>query len=79
MESLSIPRTREFLEALIKEISGQIGSIKFVLKEGLAVVAAGGTARRCPTRQEAGDRRRRSRTIRSSAKRWKFLKAKSKP
>jgi DNA polymerase III subunit gamma/tau len=39
MESLSIPRTREFLEALIKEISGQSWSIKFVLKEGLAVAA----------------------------------------
>ena len=39
MESLAIPRTREFLEALIKEISGQSWSIKFVLKEGLAVAA----------------------------------------
>ena len=39
MESLSIPRTREFLEALIKEISGQEWKIKFVLKEGLPVVA----------------------------------------
>jgi DNA polymerase-3 subunit gamma/tau len=39
MESLSIPRTREFLEAVIKEISGQSWSIKFVLKEGLPVVA----------------------------------------
>ncbi|HYJ04429.1 MAG TPA: DNA polymerase III subunit gamma/tau [Chthoniobacterales bacterium] len=40
MESLSIPRTREFLEALIKEISGQAWSIKFVLKEGLPVQTA---------------------------------------
>jgi hypothetical protein len=39
MESLSIPRTREFLEALIKELSGQDWKIKFVLKEGLPVVA----------------------------------------
>jgi DNA polymerase III subunit gamma/tau len=39
MESLSIPRTREFLEALIKEISGQSWSIRFVLKEGLAIAA----------------------------------------
>ena len=40
MESLSIPRTREFLEALLKEISGQDWKIKFVLKEGLPVAAA---------------------------------------
>ena len=40
MESLSIPRTREFLEALINEISGQSWHIKFVLKEGLPVAAA---------------------------------------
>ena len=43
MESLSIPRTREFLEALIKEISGHAWSIKFVLKEGLPVAAPGET------------------------------------
>jgi DNA polymerase-3 subunit gamma/tau len=40
MESLAIPRTRDFLEGLIKEISGQDWNIKFVLKEGLPVVAA---------------------------------------
>ena len=40
MESLSIPRTREFLEGLIKEISGHAWSIKFGLKEGLPVTAA---------------------------------------
>jgi len=39
MESLSIPRTREFLEAIVKEISGQDWKIKFVLKEGLMVAA----------------------------------------
>jgi DNA polymerase-3 subunit gamma/tau len=39
MESLSIPRTREFLEAIVKEISGQDWKIKFVLKEGLTVPA----------------------------------------
>ncbi len=39
MESLSIPRTREFLEAIVKEISGQDWKIKFVLKEGLTVAA----------------------------------------
>jgi DNA polymerase III subunit gamma/tau len=37
MESLSIPRTREFLEALLKEISGQDWKIRFSLKEGLPV------------------------------------------
>ena len=37
MESLSIPRTREFLEGLLKEISGQDFKIKFSLKEGLPV------------------------------------------
>ena len=40
MESLSIPRTRDFLEALIKELTGQSWGLKFVLKEGLPVVAA---------------------------------------
>ena len=40
MESLSIPRTREFLEALLKEISGHGWGIKFVVKEGLPVAAA---------------------------------------
>jgi DNA polymerase-3 subunit gamma/tau len=40
MESLSIPRTREFLETLVKEISGQGWKIKLVLKEGLSVAAA---------------------------------------
>ncbi|HSP45793.1 MAG TPA: DNA polymerase III subunit gamma/tau [Chthoniobacterales bacterium] len=39
MESLSIPRTRDFLEALVKETSGHDWKIKFVLKEGLAVAA----------------------------------------
>ena len=37
MESLANPRTRDFLEALIKEISGQDLKIKSVLKEGLPV------------------------------------------
>jgi len=39
MESLTNPRTRDFLEALIREISGQDLKIKSVLKEGLPVVA----------------------------------------
>ncbi|HEX7517194.1 MAG TPA: DNA polymerase III subunit gamma/tau [Chthoniobacterales bacterium] len=37
MESVASPRTRDFLEALIKEISGQDFKIKFTLKEGLPV------------------------------------------
>ena len=39
MESMSSPRTRDFLEGLIKEISGQDLKMKFILKEGLPVVA----------------------------------------
>jgi len=39
MESLSIPKTRDYLDALLKEISGQDWKIKFVLKEGLPVAA----------------------------------------
>ena len=40
MESVASPRTRDFLEALLKEISGHSWNIKFTLKEGLPVVAA---------------------------------------
>ena len=39
MESLATPRTRDFLEALLREISGQDLKIKSVLKEGLPVTA----------------------------------------
>jgi DNA polymerase III subunit gamma/tau len=39
MESLATPRTRDFLEGLIREISGQDLKIKSVLKEGLPVPA----------------------------------------
>ena len=35
MESLSMPRTRDFLQALLKEISGRDWDLKFSLKEGL--------------------------------------------
>jgi DNA polymerase-3 subunit gamma/tau len=53
MESLSIPRTREFLEALLKELSGQDWKIKFVLKEGLPIVApAEAPAAPAPKKQE---------------------------
>jgi DNA polymerase-3 subunit gamma/tau len=44
MESLSIPRTREFLEAIVKAISGQDWKIKLILKEGLSVAAPAETA-----------------------------------
>ncbi|MEY2520870.1 MAG: polymerase subunit gamma/tau [Verrucomicrobiota bacterium] len=37
MESLASPRTRDFLEALIKEISGQSLKVRMALKEGLPV------------------------------------------
>jgi len=50
MESLSIPRTRDFLEALLKEISGRDWKIKFALKEGLPVVTPAETA--APKKQE---------------------------
>jgi DNA polymerase-3 subunit gamma/tau len=39
MESLATPRTRDFLEGLIREISGQDLKIKSILKEGLPVPA----------------------------------------
>lgn len=37
MESVASPRTRDFLEAIIREISGQDLTIKLILKEGLPV------------------------------------------
>lgn len=39
MESIAMPRNRDFLEALLKEISGREWSVKFSLKEGLLVQA----------------------------------------
>ena len=39
MESLSIPKTRDYIDALLREISGQDWKLKFVLKEGLPVNA----------------------------------------
>jgi len=39
MESLSIPKTRDYIDAVLKEVSGQDWKIKFVLKEGLPVNA----------------------------------------
>jgi DNA polymerase-3 subunit gamma/tau len=35
MESLSIPKTRDYIEGVVKEISGQDWKLKFVAKEGL--------------------------------------------
>ena len=39
MESLSIPKTRDYIDAVLKEVSGQDWKTKFVVKEGLPVVA----------------------------------------
>ncbi len=39
MDSLATPKMRDFLEALVKEISGRDWSLKFSLKEGLVVAA----------------------------------------
>ena len=37
MESIAMPRNRDFLESVLKEISGQEWNLKFSLKEGLLV------------------------------------------
>jgi DNA polymerase-3 subunit gamma/tau len=53
MESVASPRTRDFLEALLKEIGGQDLKIKFLLKEGLPVVSPAETpAASAPKKQE---------------------------
>ncbi|MBA3882656.1 MAG: DNA polymerase III subunit gamma/tau [Chthoniobacterales bacterium] len=39
MDSIATPRNREFLESLLKEISGRDWTLKFSLKEGLKVEA----------------------------------------
>jgi hypothetical protein len=39
LESVSMPRNRDFLESLLKEISGREWTVKFSLKEGLVVEA----------------------------------------
>ena len=44
MESLSIAKTRDYIDAILKEMSGQDWKIKFVLKEGLPVNAPVETA-----------------------------------
>jgi DNA polymerase-3 subunit gamma/tau len=43
MESLSIPKTRDYIDTVLKEAGGGDWKIKFVLKEGLPVPAASGT------------------------------------
>ena len=44
MESLSIAKTRDYIDAVLKEVSGQDWKIKFVVKEGLPVIAPAETA-----------------------------------
>jgi len=39
MESLSIPKTRDYIDAILKEVTGHEWKVKFVLKEGLAAPA----------------------------------------
>jgi DNA polymerase-3 subunit gamma/tau len=39
MESLSIPKTRDYIDAVLKEVGGGDWKIKFVLKEGLSAPA----------------------------------------
>jgi DNA polymerase-3 subunit gamma/tau len=40
MESLSIPKTREYIDAILKEITGGDWKIKFMVKEGLPIPTA---------------------------------------
>jgi DNA polymerase-3 subunit gamma/tau len=40
MESLSIPKTRDYIDAILKDVTGQDCKIKFIVKEGLPVVSA---------------------------------------
>ena len=49
MESIAMPRNRDFLESVLKEISGRDWNLKFSLKEGLEVKAA--------PREDAGEPR----------------------
>jgi DNA polymerase-3 subunit gamma/tau len=44
MESLSIPKTRDYIDAVLKEVGGGDWKIKFVLKEGLLAPAMKETA-----------------------------------
>ncbi|MFL6589398.1 MAG: hypothetical protein ACJ8M4_04435, partial [Chthoniobacterales bacterium] len=39
MESLSIAKTRDYVDGLLKEVTGHDWKVKFVVKEGLPVVA----------------------------------------
>jgi hypothetical protein len=40
MESLGLPRNRDFLESLLKEVSGHDWNVKLSLKEGLVTESA---------------------------------------
>jgi DNA polymerase-3 subunit gamma/tau len=44
MESLSIPKTRDYIDAVLKEVGGGEWKIKFLLKEGLSAPAMKETA-----------------------------------
>jgi DNA polymerase-3 subunit gamma/tau len=44
MESLSIPKTRDYIDAVLKEVSGEDLKTKFVMKEGLPVLAPAETS-----------------------------------
>ena len=80
MESIALPRNRDFLESVLKEISGRDWTLKFSLKEGLKVQEPNRKrARKIHPSARERKRPRLSRMTRSSARRWKFSKAKSKP
>ena len=59
MESIAMPRNRDFLESLLKEISGRNWNVKFSLKEGLVVevpkveAPAGGARKQKPSESAA--------------------------
>ncbi len=48
MESIAMPRHRDFLQSILKEISGQDWKLKFSLKEGLAAEAREDPPRNAP-------------------------------
>ena len=77
MESIAMPRNREFLESVLKEISGRDWTLKFSLKEGLEVQAPKPETRTenpPAARATNGNGCRRSRTIRSSGKALEIFK-----
>ena len=62
MESIAMPRNRDFLESVLKEISGRDWNLKFSLKEGLAVE---------PPKAEPADEQPRTRKPAESAATFK--------